>query len=112
MSTTQASLRRKRRSSVQLHTIMARFATSGLSRSAFCQKHSISSSTFYRWHKRMNLKSASAITTEKDTTVFVELADVDNTQKNPEPNSGELTGTWDIELQIDERMVLRLRRSC
>lgn len=104
MSNTQPTSRRKRRSTDQLHTIMKRFATSGLSRSSFCRQHSISSSTFYRWHKRLNLNSASAIATEKET-VFVEL-------EGPEPTTDKSTGIWDIELQIGEGMVLRLRRPC
>jgi hypothetical protein len=89
---------------------MDRFEASELSRSAFCRQHSISLTSFDRWRKR--LRSESQVTDKKEAAIFVELADAGDADANPVSTSGVSTGAWDIELQISEGMVLRLRRPC
>jgi hypothetical protein len=89
---------------------MDQFDASELSRSAFCRQHSISLATFDRWRQR--LQPESAATNEKEAAIFVELADAGDAETSPESTAGVSASAWEIELQISEGMVLRLRKPC
>ena len=58
---------------------LARHATSNQTIEAFCRSESVSTPTFYKWHKRLNAESVDTGMVQKDTRVsspFIELGSV------------------------------------
>ena len=70
---------RPRPSTVQRRAIMARFADSGLSVAAFCQRESVSTASFYRWRSLLGEPSSrevvarSALRAIASAAAFVDL---------------------------------------
>lgn len=108
-----AKRKRIRRNPEELREIVDQFDRSKLSRSAFCRKYGLAPSTFARWYGNRSVsEQARAGRPKADAAEFIELGDgvqgfvVDGKSSSPaEP-------AWDIELQIGDGMVLRLRRRC
>lgn len=67
---------RPRPSAALKHAIMSRFADSGLSVEAFCQRESISTSSFYRWRSLLGDPASREVATlgaAGRAAAFVEL---------------------------------------
>ncbi len=89
--------RRKRRGAEGWQKILGRFKDSGLNVEAFCRAESISTASYYRWRQRLGENEKQALAT--DQTPFIELG----------PLGGNTA--WDIELELGDGLVLRLRRN-
>ena len=92
---------RVRRSQDQWRELLNEFADSSLTREQFCQDRNLALSTFDYWRRKLK-REASAV---QDEAIFVELTP-DKTlpghPSNPHP--------WDLELELGNAVVLRLRR--
>jgi hypothetical protein len=78
--------------------ILARFDASGITQEAFCRRESLAISTFNKWRKRLKRDPIETAAGPR----FVELG----------PPSGDThVSGWDIELDLGDGRVLRLRRS-
>ena len=55
-----AGIRRQRRSSEGWHALLTRFASSGLTVTAFCQREAVSVASFYRWRSLLGSGSDAA----------------------------------------------------
>ena len=93
--------RRIRRSREQWRSLVTRFEESGQRREAFCAETGISVSTLRRWCSRFRQRTAPAVS---PAPVFVELP---AQQEPPAPSAP----SWEVELQLDAGVVLRLRRA-
>ncbi len=76
------------RSPAEWRALMADYEASGLTQVKFCQSRGVSRKTFQSWRRRLGLTG---------TTPFVEL-------------TPPLVGSWDVELELGDGMVLRVRR--
>lgn len=84
-----------RRTASEWRSILADFRRSGLSIEAFCDRESLSKSSFRRWRERL----AEAAPTASPAS-FVELA-------APSPSADP--GSWTVELELPSGIVLRVR---
>ena len=104
--------KRVRRSPEALRDIVKQFEHSELSRAAFCRKHALSPVTFERWRQK---QTAGEVTqaSHPEAAMFVQLIDTDGEQEHRGADARFSTApVWDVELEIGEAMVLRLRRPC
>jgi putative transposase len=94
-----------RRSRAQWQALLARAASSGLSVSAFCRREGISSASFYQWRKRLAGATVQELPARPAmaSPAFVDLGTLG------EAASADRAG-WDIELELEAGVVLRLRR--
>ena len=101
MATTK---RRRRRSHAQWQGLIERAAHSPLSIEAFCRAEDISTASFYSWRKRLEARmpSAAMVETPTEDGAFLELGVLGSEAASPAP--------WDIELELDAGVILRLRR--
>lgn len=89
-----------RRSREEWRELVARFEASGQTREDFCAEMGIGESTLRRWCSRFRERTSTASTA---ASVFVELP---AEKESPAP----LRSPWEVELQLDAGVVLRLRR--
>ena len=89
-----------RRSREEWRELVARFEASGQTREEFCAEMGIGESTLRRWCSRFRKQSPAA---SCGTPVFVELS-------AEEKNASASVQPWEVELQLDAGVVLRLRR--
>lgn len=94
------SQRRIRRSREQWRELVASFEQSGQTREHFCAEMGIGESTLRRWCSRFGKRSPAAQSREP---VFVELPAQQKQVVASAPS-------WEVELQLDADIVLRLRR--
>lgn len=99
-SSKPATQRQIRRSREEWRELVARFEASGQTREDFCAEMGIGESTLRRWCSRLRERTPPASTA---APVFVELP---AEEKRPAP----LHRPWEVELQLDAEVVLRLRR--
>ena len=92
---------RIRRSRDQWRELLNEFAESRLTREQFCQERNLALSTFDYWQRKLK-REASA---EQDDAIFVEL-----TRDKPVPVQHSDQHPWDVELELGNAVVLRLRR--
>ena len=92
--------RRIRRSREEWEGLITRFEDSGQTRERFCAEMGIGQSTLRRWCSRLRGRTPAAVS---QAPVFVELP---AKQKRP----GIADRPWEVELQLDVGVVLRLRR--
>jgi len=92
--------RRNRRSREEWRELVASFEHSGQTREHFCAEMGIGESTLRRWCSRFGKHSPPALSREP---VFVELP---AQQEQPVASAS----SWEVELQLDAGVVLRLRR--
>ncbi len=92
--------RRVRRSREEWQVLVARFEDSGQTRGQFCAEMGIGESTLRRWCSRLQDRPPGVMS---QAPVFVELP---AQHKRP----GAATPPWEVELQLDVGVVLRLRR--
>ena len=103
--------KRKRRSPEALRDIVSQFDLSPLSRTAFCRKHRLGPDTFARWYGICGAQDE-ACTSRPETGVaeFIELGDADGGQGFEDGKSPTTAAPdWDIELQVGDGLMLRLR---
>jgi hypothetical protein len=106
-----ARAKRIRRSPDEWQALINQFDRSRLSRKAFCQQQSLAISTFDLWRRR--LKIIDADMPEPTEALFVELPARDESGSNAHTDRAlPNTASWDIELQIGDGVVLRLRQAC
>ncbi len=86
--------RRSRRTPAQWQTIIQNHRDSGLSVRQFCEANDFNYSVFSKWRNRLAGHNAP----------LIELKPV------AEPLAAPLHTTWDIELELGDGAVLRLRR--
>ena len=89
-----------RRSAEQWREIMSTFESGGQTSVAFCAAEGLSLRTFQKWKRQFNGAGEVAPARESTRKGFVELADT------PAGASG-----WDVEVDLGEGLVLRLRRA-
>lgn len=82
--------RRVFRGAEQWREMLSRFEKSGLSRQVFCEQEGVGVSTFGNWQRRLR---------QKDASLFVEIS----------PEASRVT--WDMELDLGNGVVLRMRRA-
>ena len=99
-SNKSATQRQIRRSREQWRELVARFEASGQTRERFCAEMGIGESTLRRWCSRLRERTPPAMS---QAPVFVELP---AEEKGP----GAAVQPWEVELQLDTGVVLRLRR--
>ena len=93
--------RRIRRSREEWRELAARFEASGQTRERFCAEMGIGVSTLRRWCSRLRERTPPA---SGGAAVFVELP---AEEKRPRAS----VQPWEVELQLDAGVVLRLRRA-
>jgi transposase-like protein len=96
-SDTQRQIRRSRE---EWRELVARFEASGQTRADFCAQMGIGASTLRRWCSRLRERPPAA---SARAPVFVELP-------AEEKNTSAAVHPWEVELQLDAGVVLRLRR--
>jgi putative transposase len=84
-----------RRSATQWARLVAEQAESGLSQRAFCARRRIAYGSFCGWRRKLQGESPST----RDETAFLEV------EVQPDLEAG-----WDVELDLGEGVVLRMRR--
>jgi transposase-like protein len=100
---TPGTHRRIRRNREQWQALVARFEESGQTREQFCAEMDIGLSTLRRWCSRFRERTPRAVS-RAPAPVFVELP--------ADPNRTDASvPAWEVELQLDAGMVLRLRRA-
>ncbi len=93
--------RRIRRSREEWDALVARFEESGQTREQFCAEMGIGESTLRRWCNRLRERTAPAVS---QAPVFVELPAEEKRPRAAAP-------AWEVELQLDTGVILRLRRA-
>lgn len=92
--------RRVNRSRAQWKSLVEKFNTSGLTKTAFCKRHDIATSCLYRWQKVL------AEETTQDT--FVDITEPVATAKNIDL-APENRNHWEVELELGADVILRVR---
>ena len=84
----------------QWKTLLDEFNTGGLTKSAFCKKHRIATSSLYRWQKLFNDRAGDADFVD----VTESLANAPKSHPVPMRDND-----WQVELELGAGIVLRLR---
>jgi putative transposase len=92
--------RRIRRSREEWQALVARFQDSGQTPEQFCAELGIGQSTLRRWCSRLQERPPEVVT---QAPVFVPLT-------SEERRHAVSAQSWEVELQLDTGVVLRLRR--
>ena len=98
-----------RKTASQWQSLCDAYEGSRLTRKQFCQQHSLALSTFDYW--RHKLKKQKVEVAELDP-IFVELTDCGDNRDRAESHHSPSSTPWAIELQLGDRIVLRLRDAC
>lgn len=88
------------RSKDQWKALLDELASSGLTKTDFCQKHSIAPSNLYRWQK--------LLTEEATTDDFINITEP-LVQAVPETPVSVSDNPWQVELALGAGVVLRVR---
>ena len=92
---------RVQRSRDQWQTLVSEFASSGLTKVAFCKKHGIATSCLYRWQK--------VFTEQPVRDDFIDITQP-VAGATPAPFTAD-NEQWQVELELGAGIVLRLRTS-
>jgi hypothetical protein len=103
LHSTHAKPRRPRimRSKAQWQSLITEYENSPLSQQAFCNKHQIAVSSFHKWRKRFDPQPSPA--------AFVEIGQTLATASVSEQTSNNAEKSWEVELELGQGLVLRLR---
>lgn len=91
--------KRVMRSRRQWKTLLEEFNTSGLTKTAFCKKHRIATSSLYRWQQ--------IVSQHAGDTDFIDVTGPFSI--TPAPPVNERDNNWQVELELGTGIVLRLR---
>lgn len=86
----------------QWQALLGEFDTGGLTRTAFCKKHRIATSSFYRWQQLLAEPADGA-------TGFIDVTEPLSTTSAVPPAHHEHDNHWQVELELGPGIVLRLR---
>ena len=89
------------RSRSQWKALLEEFNSSGLTKSAFCTKHQIATSSLYRW-QRLFVEQAGEVTD------FIDVTQPLSGTPLP-PTTPVRDNAWQVELELGTGIVLRLR---
>ena len=89
------------RSQNQWKALLEEFNSSGLTKSAFCKKHRIATSSLYRW-QRLFAEQAGEITDFIDVTQPLSIT------PSPPPAHAR-DNDWQVELELGAGVILRIR---
>ncbi len=95
-----------RRSAAQWQTIIQQYTKSGLSVTDFCQQASIGKVSFHKWHNRVKKSAANALSDSMGD--FMEITPT--REAVTEPRQVAHSTPWDIELDLGDGLICRLRR--
>lgn len=98
--------RRIRRNRKAWQAVMRRYETSGQSQVAFCRSQGLALSSFSRWRQRLAAETGvfdKPVATAAAEAMFLEVQ---------RPAVAVAPAGWELELQLAEGVVLRLRRAC
>lgn len=90
------------RSRAQWKSLVEKFNSSGLTKSAFCKHHGVTTSCFYRWQKILAEESAPAN--------FIDITEPVARATVTEPVT-EAHNHWQVELELGSGVILRVRTS-
>ncbi len=85
----------------QWKALLEEFNDSGLTRSAFCKKHRIATSSLYRWQQLFAEQTGGA-------TDFIDVTQPLSSTAPPPPAHAR-DNDWQVELELGAGIVLRLR---
>ena len=91
--------KRVMRSHNQWRALLEEFNNSGLTKTAFCKKHRIATSSLYRWQRILSQYAGD--------TDFIDVTESLST--TPAPAVPERDNHWQVELALGAGVVLRLR---
>lgn len=91
---------RVRRTTAQWKALLEEYASSGLTQTAFCQKHHIAPSSLCKWQKYFANQPA--------TSGFIEITESLTKTPLPLADCGP-DGPWQVELELGPGVVLRVR---
>ena len=94
------SKRRITRSRAQWQSLVEKFNTSGLTKTAFCKRHGIATSCFYRWQK--------VLAEENIQDAFVDITEPVATVRSID-RAPEYRNDWQVELELGAGVILRVR---
>ncbi len=89
------------RSQGQWKALLEEFSNSGLTKSAFCKKHRIATSSLYRWQQLFAEPAGGA-------TDFIDVTQPLSSTPRPVPTFVR-DSDWQVELELGAGIVLRLR---
>lgn len=88
------------RSQGQWNALLAEFNNSGLTKTAFCKKHRIATSSLYRWQQLLSEQTG--------VTDFIDVTQP--LASTPESSLAQVhDNDWQVELELGAGIVLRLR---
>jgi len=90
--------RRPYKTHSQWREIISDFQQSGLDATHYCQQHELGDKTFQKWKRYFTRPQ----TPEPQQSDFIELTP-------PQPAVDSAATAWDVELQLSNNMILRLR---
>jgi len=88
------------RSKTQWRALLDEYATSGLTKSAFCKQHQISTSSLYKWHKYFTAHTGAA--------EFIDITEPLAKTASPLPVH-KSDNHWQVELELGAGVILRVR---
>lgn len=91
---------RVKRSRTQWTSLVEEFNTSGLTKTAFCKRHGIATSCFYRWQKIVAEDSAGA--------GFVDITEP-VARAAATRSIADVSSHWQVELELGAGVILRMR---
>ena len=91
---------RSMRTQAQWKALLEEFNTSGLTKSAFCKKHRIATSSLYRWQQ--------LLAEQMGDLDFVDITQPLSNAPAPLPAQAR-DNDWQVELELGAGVVLRLR---
>ena len=97
--------RKIRRSQSQWQAIFKEFTLSGLGSQAFCRKHGIAKSSFYKWRSKLSDETpeTQADSASSAANQFIEIAPATLANETPAQD-------WAVELAIGKDFILRIRQ--
>ncbi|MEY6434015.1 IS66 family insertion sequence element accessory protein TnpB [Thioalkalicoccus limnaeus] len=94
---------RVRRTRADWQAVISRAERSALSTAAFCAAEGISTASFYLWRKRLGASNPPQGDVGEEAPEFLDLGLLSRPVKMD-------TASWDLELDLGDGVVLRLRR--
>ena len=94
------SVSKPRKTAEQWQTLIDQFDSENDTISEFCRRNQVGSSSFYKWRDKLSAD----VRAEDVSPKFIEIT--------PATVSAPESKHWDIELQLADDMILRIRKPC